>query len=322
MTDDAPEPQVSDARAKNASDIARDSWQLRILPQSAKPYARMARLDRPIGTWLLLLPCWQGMALAIAVSGEPLEWRHLWLGLLFGVGALVMRGAGCTQNDIADRDIDGRIARTALRPIPSGEIPVRRAVLFMIALVLIGGLILLQFNWDTVIVGLISIPFAAIYPFMKRITWWPQLFLGLAFNWGALVGWTAIAGPLELPAYLLYAAGVFWTLGYDTIYAYQDIEDDAVAGVKSTARLFESNSRNWITSFYIGQVGWLVLMGFVAGLHWSFLIGVAALAWHLMNQATTTDLDNPADCLKTFKSNRDAGLLLIAALALAAVAGA
>lgn len=320
MTEDSNKPEISGDDAGNASDIVRQAWMLRILPAPARPYARLARLDRPIGTWLLLLPCWQGMALALAAGAAEFEWRYLWFAALFAIGSLAMRGAGCTQNDIADRDVDGSVARTSDRPIPSGEVSLRQALMFMAGLMLIGGLVLLQFNWATVIVGLASIPVAAIYPYMKRITWWPQLFLGFAFNWGALVGWTALAGELQLPAVLLYLSGIFWTLGYDTIYAHQDKEDDALVGVKSTARLFQDNSRRWIMSFYAAQVGWLILMGLFGGLHWVFIIGVGLVAWLLMRQAGDTDLNDPKACLAAFRSNRDIGLLVIAALILAALA--
>lgn len=305
-------------RARQASDIVAASPILRALPGSWRPYARLARLDRPIGTWLLLLPCWQGLALVIAAGAAPLDWRVAWYAALFAIGSLAMRGAGCVLNDIADRDFDGRVARTVMRPIPAGEVSVFQAFVFMGALGLIGLAVLLQFNMTTVVVGVASLPFVAIYPFMKRITWWPQFFLGLAFNWGALVGWTALAGEVTAPALLLYAAGIFWTLGYDTIYAHQDKEDDALIGVKSTARLFEQNSRRWIASFYAGTVGWLLLAGFFAGLHWSYALGVCVVAWRLLKQATEVDLDDPQDCLRAFHSNRDVGFLLIGAFAVAA----
>ena len=320
MTKDSNKPEISGDDARNASDIVREAWMLRVLPATARPYARLARLDRPIGTWLLLLPCWQGMALALAADAAEFEWRHLWCAVLFAIGALAMRGAGCIQNDIADRNVDGRVTRTSDRPIPSGEVSLRQALTFMASLMLIGGLVLLQFNWATIIVGLASIPVAAVYPYMKRITWWPQLFLGFAFNWGALVGWTALAGELQLPAVLLYLSGVFWTLGYDTIYAHQDKEDDSIVGVKSTARLFQDNSRRWIISFYAVQVGWLILMGLFSGLHWVFIIGIGAVAWLLMRQAGYTDLNDPKACLAAFRSNRDIGFLVIASLILAVLA--
>lgn len=320
MTEDSLKPEISGRSAENASDIVREAWMLRILPKPARPYARLARLDRPIGTWLLLLPCWQGMALALATGAAEFEWRQLWLGVLFAIGALAMRGAGCTQNDIADRKVDGSVARTADRPIPSGEVSLKQALLFMAGLMAVGALVLTQLNQAAIVVALASIPVAAIYPYMKRITWWPQLFLGFAFNWGALVGWTALAGELQLPAVLLYLSGIFWTLGYDTIYAHQDKEDDALVGVKSTARLFQDNSRRWIMSFYAAQIGWLMLMGLFGGVHWIFIIGVALAAWLLMRQAGDTDLNDPKACLAAFKSNRNIGLVIIMALIAAALA--
>ena len=312
---------ISAERARRATDIRDESRLLRGLPESWRPYARLARLDRPIGTWLLLLPCWHGLALAVAAGAAPLDWRIPAYAVLFAIGALAMRGAGCVLNDIADRDYDGKVARTALRPIPAGEVSVSQAFLFMGGLCLIGLVVLLPFNLTTIIVAFCSLPFVVIYPFMKRITWWPQLFLGFAFNWGALVGWTALAGSLDAPALTLYAAGIFWTLGYDTIYAHQDKEDDALVGIRSTARLFQENSRRWITAFYGGMTGWLLLTGFLAGLHWAFVAGVAAIAYKLMDQATKTDLDDPAACLQAFKSNRDIGFGLIVAFALAYVFG-
>jgi 4-hydroxybenzoate polyprenyltransferase len=310
---------VSMARAEEASDILESSPILRYLPMAWRPYARLARLDRPAGTWLLILPCWHGLAFALAASGAAIDWRMVYYTALFAIGALAMRGAGCVVNDIVDRNFDGKVARTALRPIPSGQVSVRQALLFMGALMAIGGVIVLQFNLLTIWIALASLPFVAMYPFMKRITWWPQLFLGLAFNWGALVGWAAITGELRVETFVLYAAGIFWTLGYDTIYAHQDKEDDALIGVKSTARLFQDNSRQWILAFYAGMIGWLLLAGFIAGLHWSFVGGLAMFGWHLMRQAKETDFDDPDDCLRTFQSNRDAGLILLAAFGLAIV---
>lgn len=315
------EPSISADRVAVASDIKEASLILRWLPAGWRPYARLARLDRPIGTWLLLLPCWHGLALALAVGAAPVNGRSLWYGALFAIGALAMRGAGCVLNDIADRNFDGKVARTALRPIPAGEVSVFQAVLFMAALMAIGLAVLLQFNQATIIVAIASLPFVAIYPFMKRITWWPQFFLGLAFNWGALVGWTALAGELSIVPLLLYAAGIFWTLGYDTIYAHQDKDDDALIGVKSTARLFEQDSRRWITAFYVGMIGWLLLMGLAGELHWSFAIALAPFVWALLRQARDTDLDDPIACLAAFRGNREAGLMLLGAFIVAIVFG-
>jgi len=217
------------------ADASKDNWVDRFAPSRAKPYLRLMRADRPIGTWLLLLPCWQGLALAGAAVDAPLS-TYLLYAFLFSIGAFVMRGAGCAYNDIVDREFDLQVERTALRPIPSGQISVRHAWTFLFALCLVGLFILLQFNALTITLGFSSLLLVSAYPFMKRITWWPQAWLGLTFNWGALMGYAAIAGKLSLAAILLYAAGIAWTLGYDTIYAHQDKEDDALIGVKSSAR--------------------------------------------------------------------------------------
>jgi 4-hydroxybenzoate polyprenyltransferase len=297
----------------DASDIVQDSPVLRALPEPLRPYARLARLDRAIGTWLLLLPCWWGLSLAW-IGHPALPLPSPWYFLLFGIGALVMRGAGCTWNDITDRDYDGKVARTATRPIPAGEISVKMAVLFMVALALVGLLILLQFNWETVIVGIASLLLVAAYPFMKRITYWPQAWLGLTFNWGALVGWSSMQPGIAAPALVLYAAGFFWTLGYDTIYAHQDKEDDALIGVKSTALKFGDGTRKWLWGFYaiaillIGTAGWLASAG------WAFWPLLAIAAAHLVRQILTVKLNDPANCLAHFKSNRDFGLIILAAI--------
>ena len=308
--------QIPFERASKATDIVGDSILLRKLPSRWLPYARLARLDRPIGTWLLLIPCWQGLSLAIAAKNSPFNWEFFYYALLFGAGAIVMRAAGCTLNDIADRHIDGKIARTALRPIPSGEIKIYQAVIFMLSLLIIGAIILFQFNTITIVVGLASVPFAAIYPFMKRFTWWPQFFLGLAFNWGALVGWTAIVGELSWAPVILYLSGIMWTLGYDTIYAHQDKEDDALVGVKSTARLFQDNSKSWIFFFYSMTILGTFLSGLLAGLTPTFSIALLPYGVHLISQVIRTNLNNPLDCLATFKSNRDAGFIMLTGLML------
>ena len=292
----------------SASDIPKGNWVERFLPARLRPYARMARFDRPIGTWLLLFPCW--WSLSLAAEG----WPNLYLILLFGLGALVMRGAGCTFNDITDRAFDGRVARTADRPIPSGAVSVLQAVLYMGALSLIGLTILLQFNRFAVIVGAASLILIVIYPFMKRITYWPQFFLGLAFNWGALLGWAAVRGDLGLPAYLLYAAGIFWTLGYDTIYAHQDKEDDALVDIKSLALKFGAATRPYLYAFYAAAIILMVASGWAAGLAWPFYALLAAGAVQLVWQARGIDLDDPVDCLAKFKSNRLFGWLLLAAM--------
>ena len=296
-----------------ASDIPKGGWVDRVLPAAARPYARLARLDRPIGTWLLLFPCWWGVALATP------GWPSLWLIAVFALGAIVMRGAGCTYNDIVDRDFDGKVARTADRPIPSGAVSVRQAVVFLLAQLLIGFAILLTFNRPTIWLGVLSLATVFIYPLMKRVTWWPQFFLGLAFNWGAWMGYSAVAGGLAQPidllsAALLYVAGILWTLGYDTIYAHQDKEDDALIGVKSSARRLGQHTRPALAFFYAGAILLLAAAGYAANLGWPFTLfliaGTAQLAW----QARRVDTDNAADCLAKFHSNRLFGWLVLAGI--------
>jgi 4-hydroxybenzoate polyprenyltransferase len=297
-----------------ASDIRRSVAE-RLLPDRLHPYVRLARLDRPIGTWLLLLPCWWGLALALSSARGDLP-SALGYALLFTLGALAMRGAGCTYNDIVDRDFDGRVARTALRPIPSGEVSVQQAWIFLGLQLLIGAVVLFVLNPTAIVVGLGSIPIIAAYPFAKRITHWPQAVLGLAFNWGVLVGFAALAGSLSLPTLLLYAAGLAWTLGYDTIYAHQDKEDDAIVGVKSTALLFGSTTKPWLIGFYGAALLLIASAGALAALGIGFWLGLAFLAGHFGWQITSLRIDDPDDCLVKFKANRDAGLIVTAALLL------
>ncbi|MCP5371098.1 MAG: 4-hydroxybenzoate octaprenyltransferase [Hyphomicrobiales bacterium] len=298
-----------------ASDIAVGDWVDRSVPAAARPYFRLARIDRPIGTWLLLFPCW--WSLAMAAPG----WPDLWLMALFGVGALVMRGAGCALNDIADRDFDGRVARTATRPIPSGAISVLQALLFMAGLMLAGLVVLLQFNPFAIWLGVASLSVAAVYPFMKRITYWPQVVLGLAFNWGALLGWAAVRGDLDWAPVALYAAGIFWTLGYDTIYAHQDKEDDLAIGVKSTALRLGEATPAWLAVFYALATALMALAGTLAGLDWPFYAVLALAGLHMAWQAVRTDIHDPVDCLAKFKSNRAVGWLVLAAMVAGRVAG-
>lgn len=268
------------------------------------PYALLARLDRPVGIWLLLLPGWQALALAGGGIG---------LFILFGIGAVIMRAAGCVINDLWDRDLDRQVERTKLRPLASGALSKRQAAAFLLALLAVGLLILLQLNRATVFLGFLSMPLIAAYPLMKRITWWPQLFLGIVFNFGAPMGWSAVTDTLALPALLLYVGGVFWTLGYDTIYAHQDREDDLRVGVKSTAIFFGQKSRMWIAGFYL--TAWLfflsALLAAGAGFFSFFILSVAGL--HPIRQIWTWDADDPASSLKIFRSNRDFGLLVLAA---------
>jgi 4-hydroxybenzoate polyprenyltransferase len=294
----------------NASDIARGNWVDRWFPPAARPYVRLARLDRAIGTWLLLLPGWW----AVALGAQPGNWPDWWMIALFGIGALLMRGAGCVINDLFDRDFDARVARTADRPIASGAVSVPQALAFMAALMAASLAILLQFNLVAIVVGAASLALIVPYPLMKRITWWPQAWLGLTFNWGALLGWAAARGDLDTPCLVLYAAGFFWTLGYDTIYAHQDKEDDALVGIKSTARLLGDRSRPWIAGFLAVFMALLVTAGWSAGLGWPYYAGLVAAAAHLAWQVTTIDFDDPRDCLAKFKSNRDFGLIVLAAI--------
>jgi len=299
-----------------ATDIRiRGAWE-RAIPLWLVPYSRLARWDRPIGSWLLLLPCWWGAALAAAGAPGVSAVEIALLFALFAVGAVAMRGAGCAYNDIVDRDFDARVSRTAIRPLPAGHVGLGGAWIFVVLQCAVGLAVLLALDRGAVWVGLGAIPLVAAYPFMKRFSHWPQAWLGLAFNWGALVGWAAIAGEVEGPAYALYAAGIAWTLGYDTIYAHQDKEDDALAGVKSTALLFGGRTRLWVAGFYAAAAALLALAGWRAGLAWPFYAGIAAAAAQLAWQVRRLDIDDPDLCLALFRSNRLAGLLALAAIAL------
>ena len=286
------------------TDIHVGDWVDRVLPRWAEPYARLARLDRPIGTWLLLFPGWWGIALAGPRWPDPL------LLALFALGAVAMRGAGCTLNDIADREYDGKVARTRLRPIPSGRVSVKQAAVFMAAQLAIGAAILLSLNRVSILLGLAVLGLIATYPYMKRITYWPQLFLGLNFNWGALIGWTAVTGRLAWPPVLLYLGGVFWTLGYDTIYAHQDKEDDARIGVKSSALALGGKTRPFLFVFYTAAAVLWLAVGVIGGLRTAFLVGLALAVAQLCWQAATVDIDDPIDCLAKFHSNRLVGWLM------------
>ena len=295
-------------------------WTARYAPHWARPYVRLARLDRPIGAWLLLWPCWWSLALA-ATTGSPegSVWSRLGLPdpallALFALGAVAMRGAGCAYNDIVDRDLDAQVARTRSRPIPSGQVGVSAAVAFMAALALVGLGVLLSFNGFAIWLGLAALPLVAVYPFAKRVTDWPQAVLGLAFNWGALLAWAAATGGLGLAPIALYAAGVAWTLGYDTIYALQDKEDDALIGVRSTALLFGAHARLGIAGFYAASAAMLALAGGVAGLGWPFYAVLLGAAAHLGWQAATLDGEEAANCLRRFRANKWFGWLVFFAI--------
>ncbi len=290
---------------------ATDNWVDGLAPTWSRPYLRLARLDRPIGSWLLLIPCWWSVGLAgMRMNAFP----SLWHIILFFIGAFAMRGAGCTWNDLVDRDLDGRVERTRSRPIPSRQVTVAQATLFMLAQALIGLAVLLQFNRFTELVGIASLSVIVIYPFMKRITYWPQIVLGLAFSWGALMGWPAAFGRLDWPAVVLYAGAISWVIGYDTIYAHQDREDDLLVGIKSTALLFVERTQPMLASFYAVAAVLITVAGLMAGGGLIFVAGAIAFAAHLAWQVLRLDINDPAHCLKQFKSNRDAGLILFAAM--------
>jgi 4-hydroxybenzoate polyprenyltransferase len=304
---------IRPAKADTVPDARAGNWVDRWAPAAAKPYLRLARFDRPIGAWLLLFPAWWSQALAELSLGRARP--SLWYMALFLVGAFAMRGAGCTYNDIVDRGYDARVARTAARPIASGQVSVGAAVAFLMALCLAGLLVLLQFNWFTVGLGASSLLLIALYPFAKRFTFWPQAVLGLTFKWGALVGWAAVTGALALPALVLYAGSVLWTIGYDTIYAHQDKEDDILVGLKSTALRFGAATPRWLAAFYAGAVVLWGAAGLLAGAHAVFLLAIAAVAVQLAWQIRTLDIDDPGNCLARFKSNQVVGWLLLAGLA-------
>lgn len=292
------------------TDIRPDGWVDRWLPPPARPYARLARLDRPIGTWLLLFPGWWAIALAGPPGGGP----DLWLMTLFAVGAVVMRGAGCTINDILDRDLDAQVERTRVRPIPSGQVTTRQALAFLLVQLLLGFLVLIQLNWLSIWLGVASLVLVGSYPLMKRITWWPQAFLGLTFNWGALMGWTAVTGSLGAPALLLYAGCILWTLGYDTIYAHQDKEDDARVGIRSTALLFGDSSPRWVRRFYAGAFAVWCMALLPVGQPAAMALPLLAVAGLLLFQVRGWDLDDPVDSLATFKASRFVGWALLLAI--------
>jgi 4-hydroxybenzoate polyprenyltransferase len=294
------------------ADAQRGNWVDRFAPDWLKPYARLARWDRPIGYWLLFWPC--GFSLAMAAIRNPTAGFDWWALALCLVGAIAMRGAGCTFNDIVDTDIDMKVARTRLRPIPSGRVTKTQAALFLVVQALVGLLVLVQFNALTIVVGVASLVLIAIYPFMKRITWWPQVFLGFAFSWGALIGWTAEIGAIGMPAVMLYVGCILWVIGYDTIYALQDIEDDALIGVKSTARLFGRRVRMMTGVFYAGAVVLWAVAATLVGANWWFyltaLLPIAILSW----QVATLDGRAQGNALARFKANHWVGLALTAAL--------
>ncbi len=293
-------------------DAQKFNWVDSLAPVAARPYLRLSRLDRPIGFWLLFWPC--AMSVALSAVARPPTGFDYYAVLLFFIGAVAMRGAGCTFNDIVDFKIDQKVERTRSRPLPSGQISMIKAVMFLVLQSLVGLLVLLQFNTYTIWLGIASLVLVAIYPFMKRITWWPQLFLGLAFSWGALMGWSSQFGQLFLPPLLLYAGAITWTIGYDTIYALQDIEDDAIIGVKSTARLFNKHVRPMVALFYLATVILWMWAGMAAGggiiFQVTMILPTLILGWQIFTLKT----DNPANCLTRFKANHFTGMALTLAL--------
>ncbi|MDK3017255.1 4-hydroxybenzoate octaprenyltransferase [Pseudodonghicola flavimaris] len=297
------------------ADAVKGNWVDTLAPAAARPYLRLSRADRPIGTWLLLLPCWWGLALAMLSDRSP-RWQDLWIFVGCALGAWLMRGAGCTWNDITDRDFDGSVERTRSRPLPSGQVSLKQAIAYMGAQALVALAILLTFNPAAIALGVLSLLPVAVYPFAKRFTWWPQVFLGLAFNWGALLAWTAHTGSLGWPPLVLYVAGISWTLFYDTIYAHQDTEDDALIGIKSTARLFGDDTPRWLRRFLVITV--LLMAIAVIGAvepRASVLSLIVALAgpwfmgWHMRWQLRQFDPEDNPTLLRLFRVNRDTGLI-------------
>src|SRR3990172_7503650 len=299
-------------KASAVSDAGARNWVDRFAPAALLPYLRLARADRPIGFFLLALPCFWSVSLAARSLGEAYPDPRLLF--LFAVGAIVMRGAGCTYNDLIDRDIDAKIARTRGRPLPSGQVSPRAAILFMLALCLIGLAVLLSFNSYTVWLGLGVLPIVALYPFVKRFSSWPQAVLGLAFNWGALLGWTSVLGRLDWPAIVLYVGAVAWTIGYDTIYAHQDRDEDGVLGLKSTALRFGRATHSWLAAFYALAFLAITAAGIMAHAGTAFLLGMMAAGAHLAWQVKTLDIDDPDNCLVRFRSNRDFAALVLGAI--------
>jgi len=296
----------------DASDRFEAGWVAR-LPEPARAYAELMRLDRPIGTWLLLLPCWWGLALA-----GSLDWR---LYLLFGIGAVTMRGAGCTINDLMDRGFDAQVARTSTRPLPSGRVSVAGALALLAAQLLLGLFVLLSLNERSILLGFAIVGVVVIYPLMKRITWWPQAVLGVAFNWGVPVGYAAADGSNWVAAGALYLAGFAWTLGYDTIYAHQDKADDTRIGVKSTALRLGARSPAWIAGFYAATLALAAAAGVLADPGWPYWVGLAGCAAHFGWQLRRLEIDDPAVCLRLFRSNAQLGWILLLGLLAARATG-
>ena len=301
-------PQLPDAIKLNWVDIIAPDWSI--------PYLRLSRMDRPIGTWLLLIPCWWGLCLGILESDTKVNLYDLWLAFSFILGAILMRGAGCTWNDINDWKLDSKVQRTKLRPIPSGQVSNRKAFAWMIIQALASFLILLSFPSFSILIGIVSLFPLIIYPYAKRFTWWPQIFLGIAFNWGILLGFSTQGLGISLGCVILYIAGIFWTLFYDTIYAFQDIDDDSIVGIKSTARLFKENATSWLFTFVIiffilaGLAFYISLFHISETIFFICFLGVFVFCCSLLIQLIKLDTKKPHVCLRLFHSNKMSGLIL------------
>jgi 4-hydroxybenzoate polyprenyltransferase len=297
------------------ADAPPENWVDRYAPASLKPWLRLVRADRPIGAWLLMWPCWWSVALAARAEDDfPAIWLDIRLLLLFTIGAFAMRSAGCIYNDIIDRDIDAKVARTKGRPLASGQISLASAIICALALCLVGLAVLLQFNTYAIALGFGSVGIVLIYPLMKRVTFWPQAVLGLAFSYGALMGWAAYWGELGIAPVILYAASIAWTIGYDTIYAHQDKEDDLLVGLKSTALRFGSSTPAWLSFFFGITIGGLAFAGWTVGAGIWFYFGLAAAAGHLVWQVATLDINDPQNCLERFRSNHGFGAIVFLAI--------
>ncbi|MBW8640203.1 4-hydroxybenzoate octaprenyltransferase [Hoeflea sp. WL0058] len=310
----------SDEHTGRVADATSGSWVYSALPAGLRPYAQLARWDRPIGWQLLLWPCWWSVMLAANAPGQPVErWRIIYYLALFAIGAIAMRGAGCTYNDLVDHEIDARVARTRSRPLPSGRVSRMQAKIFMALQSLVGLGVLLQFNGFAIVLGICSLAIVAIYPFAKRFTDWPQLFLGLAFSWGALMGWAAMFGGLSAAPLLLYAGAILWTIGYDTIYAHQDKEDDALVGVRSTARFFAERTKPWLAGIYTASVALMALSAYAAGAGWPAYVGLILAALLLARQIVVLHIGDPDQCLALFKANHIVGWIIFLGLVAGAV---
>ncbi len=310
----------NDSEEGAVADASRGNWVDSYAPRATRPYLRLARADRPIGTWLLVFPCWWSLALAFVDKGVKTGvsagdiWAGVWQAILFALGAFVMRGAGCAYNDYVDRDYDAKVARTRSRPIPSGQVSPKAALGFVVALSIVGLAVLLQFNTFTIALGIASLALVAVYPFMKRYTYWPQLMLGLTFNWGALVGWAAVYGELSTAPVLLYAGCIAWTIAYDTIYAHQDKEDDLSLGLKSTAIRFGSQTKPWLAGIYAAALMLWAAAAWMVSAPVATIIALCLIAVHFAWQVSTLESGDPDNCLIRFKANRWVGWLLTTGL--------